>query len=222
MVAFKLLTLVGLAATAVAQVSFGAPENSAQILSLLQDANQYTVSSGQNAARYRAGNPSSYQDLSDENAKLLQSWQAINTAAKSSSGFYSEQGAQQIIDFVNNKLYPNTKQADQIYVKQRPEFQKGPRPFIDYINPGLIQLKVAVADAAAAVAQRARATQLTPITLAFLNIAQDYSNTQEIQMFGPQTPIYRGQCGCSGQGPQGYFGGGLPGPFGKGPRGYRA
>ncbi|KAM3424879.1 hypothetical protein BST61_g6855 [Cercospora zeina] len=58
-------------------------------------------------------------------------------------------------------------------------------------------LKVAVADAAAAVQQRTRAKDLTPLTLAFLNIGQDYSNTQEIQQFGPQTPIYKGQCGCS-------------------------
>ncbi|KAI5369550.1 hypothetical protein Slin15195_G004260 [Septoria linicola] len=201
MLALQYLSIFGLAASTVAQVSFGALENSAQILSLLKTTDQYTVSSGQSAARYKAGRQSAYQDLADENASLLQAWQAVNTAAESSSGFYSEQGAQEIIDFINNKLYLDTKRADQIYIKQRPEFKKGPRPFIDFINPGLIQLKVAVADAAAAVQQRTRATQLTPIILAFLNIAQDYSNTQEIQQFGPQTPVYRqGQCQCSGKG----------------------
>lgn len=199
MVAYiSLFSFIALGVAAMAQVSFEAPENSAQVLSLLKVADQYTISSGRSAARYKAGRRSTCQDLADENAALLQAWQAVETAASNSGGFYSEHGAQHIIDFINDKLYPDTKRADQTYVARRPEFEKGPRPFVEFINPGLIQLKVAVADAAAAVQQRTRATQLTPITLAFLAIAQDYSNTQEIQQFGPQTPIYdAGQCLCS-------------------------
>ncbi|KAF2216692.1 hypothetical protein CERZMDRAFT_108668 [Cercospora zeae-maydis SCOH1-5] len=202
MVAFRLFLFTALALGATAQVSFDAPENSGQILSLLRDADQATVLSGERAARYRAGVEVDYTDLADANAKLLAAWQAIGTTASSSGGFYTDAGAQAILEFVTNKLGPNTLAANQIYVKQRNEFSKGPRPFINYIGPGLIKLKVAVADAASAVAQRCRATDLTPTTLAFLNIAQDYSNTQEIQQFGPQTPIYKGHCGCSSR-PQG-------------------
>ncbi|PPJ49898.1 hypothetical protein CBER1_04983 [Cercospora berteroae] len=202
MVAFKLLSLTAFALGVTAQVSFDASENSAQIVGLLQECDHATVTSGELAGRYKAGIEVDYEALASANADLLSAWEAVGVAASSSAGFYTDAGSQAILEFIANKLGPNTLAADQIYIKQRPEFIKGPRPFIDYIGPGLIKLKVAVADAAAAIQQRTRAKDLTPLTLAFLNIAQDYSNAQEIQQFGPRTPIYKGQCGCSSR-PQG-------------------
>lgn len=86
MIGFKVFSLLGLALGVAAQGSFGASENSAKILSLLVDADKVTVKSGQAAAAYTPNNQRATKNLENLNAQLLQSWQAVTTAAQSSEG----------------------------------------------------------------------------------------------------------------------------------------
>ena len=191
MIGFKILSLFGLALSVSAQASFGAPENSAQILALLKQADIATIKSGQGAAAYTPGNQQAYQTLADQNAVLLQSWQTIITTAENSPGFYTPQGAQAIVSYLNKRLGPDTEAADLIYTNKRDVFIKG--GFINYINPGLIKLRTAVDAAAAAVKQKTPSKYLTPMDLGFLIISQNYANTQEIQQFGPDADVFFGQ-----------------------------
>ncbi|KAH9827366.1 hypothetical protein Tdes44962_MAKER09746 [Teratosphaeria destructans] len=108
-----------LPALAFAQGQFGAAENSGAVLQALFVVDQTTVGSGQGAQAYQINNPTATQNLEDENAALLQAWQNVTTIAQSSDGFYSASGAQSLIDYVNDKVYPDTKYADSVYVQQR-------------------------------------------------------------------------------------------------------
>lgn len=215
MIGFKVFSLLGLALGVAAQGSFGASENSAKILSLLVEADKVTVKSGQAAAAYTPNNQRATKNLENLNAQLLQSWQAVTTAAQSSQGFYTASGAQAIVDFLNKRLGPDTTAADLIYTNQRDTFVKG--GFIDYINPGLLKLRTAVDAASAAVKTKTPAKYLTPMDLGFLIVVQNYANTQEIQQFGGNASVFSGSL-CTSPVPP--YNSGKSGKSGKSPSSY--
>lgn len=178
----KFLTSLALATSVYAQGQFGQSENSALILDSLKAVDQSTKSSAAAARAYQPGSESATTRLTNQNVFLLGQWQNVTYQAQSSLGFYSDSGAQAIIDYINFILYPDTKAADLIYTNKRAIFVQG--GFIDYINPGLLKLRSAVDAASAAVQAKTRASQLTAMTQAFTQIEQNYADTQEIQQFG--------------------------------------
>ncbi|KAF2767465.1 hypothetical protein EJ03DRAFT_276156 [Teratosphaeria nubilosa] len=182
----SLLATTLLPVLALAQGQFGAPENSGEVLQALFVVDQTTVESGQGAQAYRINNTVATQNLKNENAALLQAWQNVTTVVQSSNGFYSDSGAQSLIDSVNDKVYPDTKYADSIYVqlRDRKSSRASRSGFIDYINPGLLKLRTAVDAASAAIQAKTPAKYLTQLADALLQIQQDYATTQEIQEFG--------------------------------------
>lgn len=177
------VSLLGLAASVNAQAQFGAPENSAAVLAALQQADASTITSGQAAAAFRPKRRITQSKLVIANQNLLSDWLNVTSIASSSPGFFTPEGAQAIIDYINNTLFPDTEAADKIYIGRRDDFVSS--GFINFINPGLISLRQAVAGASGAVEAKTPAKELTPIINAFAPIEQNYADTQEFQQFGP-------------------------------------
>ncbi|QIX00915.1 hypothetical protein AMS68_006432 [Peltaster fructicola] len=200
MLAFKYLALFIAGVTA--QAAFGAPENSAAVLDALKAVDDSTIASARAATAFRPNNAELEKELKYQNYVLRSNWQYVQYLAQSSQGFYSDAGAQAIIDYINVKLFPDTRDADKIYTDKRAVFLQS--SFINFINPGLVQLRLAVAEAAGALIAKTRASRLTAITIALLSIELNYSETQEYQQFGlfptDTCTIPAGLCGVQGSG----------------------
>lgn len=184
MMTCKHLFVLVFAVSVWAQGQFGPAENSAAIIDALVAVDDSTITSGQAAKAYIPGNKKTTRVLINQNVILLGQWQNVTYQAQSSLGFYSDEGAQAIINYINDVLYPDTKAADLIYTNKRDIFVAS--GFINYINPGLLKLRTAVDAASAAVQAKTRAKLLTNMTVAFTQIEQNYADTQELQQFGPQ------------------------------------
>lgn len=186
MAILKHLTLLGgLLASVSGQAIFDGQENSADVLNAVQAADASTRASSQAATAYTPDNATAVHELTFQNYVLRSDWQYIHYVAESSSGFYTDDGAQAIIDFVVSTLFPDTKSGDQIYTDKRQTFIDG--GFIGFINPGLIQLRIAVSQASAAIKSKTKSNKLTAMSNALLLIEQNYADTQNYQQYGTWT-----------------------------------